>query len=197
MEPRCTQDFNRLQRHPWSTTPPASSENGRTQTLLQKDSDHDLKYSSPCLLQAFHKHLLGNGCGQRKALSQPMPPGAVFQIASMVVLRVLPWLVTASTQQQHSPSSTEDSQQGGVPVSQLALPVPLQCCGMSPTPPASGRLHHRKRLGLQQQARVPRSPRPDIAAPCSCFSLNTIKGRSSLSSENTEHIPCTCTSFQE
>lgn len=104
---------------------------GRTQTLLQKDSDHDLKYSSPCLLQAFHKRLLANGCGQRKALSQPMPPGAFSQIASMVVLRVLPWLVTASTQQQHSPSSTGDSQQGGVPVSQLALLVPLQCCGMS------------------------------------------------------------------
>lgn len=66
VEPRCTQDFNRLQRNSWSTTPLASSEQW-SNTDTAPDSDYDLKYS---LSATGFSEASANGCGQREALSQ-------------------------------------------------------------------------------------------------------------------------------
>lgn len=73
-----------------------------------------------------------------------MPQGAFSQIASMVVLRVLPWLVTASPSSSTPQAQQRTSSQGSPCISVTSAHAPA----------ASGRQNHQKRLGLQQQARI-------------------------------------------
>lgn len=137
--------------------------------------------------------------------SQPsMPHWAFSQIFSMVVLEAIQQLVPDSTCLRHSPGSAEDHHQGGISRVSVSSAHP-QCKTNCSAVGSPLRLQHQ--MGCVTKEGWACSSRQTSHVPWDLtwlhpvstlfpFSLNVIKDRSSLSSEDMEHVPV-CTSFQE